>query len=129
MNLLKHQTNEYFDNRSDHQFVFFTVDPIMRIAKIEKHTGNWWLTYSGMHIKAVTVKCVDFKELAGRRVQYYGYLSEKVWNLYPEIKGTIADNYALTNTAEIGVNWDKGISNGKIPSPWFWTNINDLLFL
>lgn len=129
MNLLEERNNEYFDRYQDRLFVFYTVDPIMKIAKIEKYNGNWWLTYPGIHIKATTVKCVVLDALAGRRVQYYGYISEKQWNLYPEIQGSIVGGYALKNSANIGVFWDHGVTGGKVPTPWFWSNINDLKFL
>ncbi len=104
---LQYRNKQYFDERQDDQFLFYTFMPIMKIAKLEYYLGNWWLTYPGMHIKATTVPCVSLKDLNGVKV---------IHKEDKRITGKVAGGgWGLINTSYLYVFWDR-IFDMKTPT-------------
>jgi hypothetical protein len=95
ISIFKYQTHEYFKEREDHYFLFETISPIMKVAKLIKYKGSYYFDYTGMQIKAITTPSISLKDLSGTPVHYRDY---------PIIKG-IAGEFGVANTPYIYIFW------------------------
>lgn len=93
--LLAYQSHEYFKERENDYFLFETIRPIMKVAKLIKHKGSYYFDYTGMQIKAITTPSVSLNEIKGTSVHYKDY---------PMIKG-IVGGYGITNSPYIYIFW------------------------
>lgn len=116
--LLQHRNNQYFDERQDHQFIFFTINPIMKITKIEKHNGNWWLMYPGINTKAISVPCISLEDIGDMHFN----VDEN-----DKIRGIIGGGgYGLNNSPYAYIFWGR-IYDAKTPSACALFDINKLI--
>ncbi len=119
--LLQFREPEYFvDRKSDEMFLFSTVEPILKVAKLMMHKSSHYFDYEGMQIKAITTPSIAMSELHGVRVYHRDC---------PQCTGTVNAYYALDCTPDIGVLWDGGKGNLKLPATYFWTNAYYLMLL
>jgi len=119
--LLQYREPEYFlDIKPDEHFLFETINPIVRVAKLSLIKQSSYFDYSGFQIKTVTTPCVALSELNGLKVCHIEC---------PEFTGRINAFYALDCTSFIGVVWDSGLGHLKLRANYFWNDPNNLLTL
>jgi hypothetical protein len=98
--LLDWREHSYFEERPDHYFLVSVVYPsVLRVCKLTLFKCTYWFEYSGIHMKAKTVRCVSLSDIAGTPVYYEGH---------PEVKGTIRE-WGVKDTPFVYVYW------GRIP--------------
>jgi len=117
--LLQYRNQDYFKDKLDQQFLFETLNPIMRVAKLVLYKGSYYFNYTGYQVKADTTPCVALLELHQTKVVHLEY---------PQCTGVMLTTHALDCTSDVGVLWDGGKNNSKLPSTYFWTNVNLLRF-
>jgi hypothetical protein len=119
--LLQYREPEYFLGRKpDELFVFETVNPMMKVAKLMQYKTSAYFDYTGMQIKAVTTPSVALSELNGLRVYHLEC---------PQCTGTVNAFYGLECTPYVGVMWDGGLGHLKLPANYFWNDVYDLILL
>lgn len=118
--ILQYREHEYFLSKKDEQFVFDTITPIVKVAKLITHKSSFYFDYTGMQIKSITTRSIAMSELIGVRVCHVDCT---------QCTGTINVHYGLDNTAYIGVMWDGGLGHLKLPATYFWTEAYKLLIL
>lgn len=119
--LLQYREPEYFLGRKpDELFLFETISPIMKVAKIIQYKSSHYFDYTGMQIKAITTPSIALFELHGLRVAHIEC---------PQCTGSINAFYGLDNSPDIGVFWDGGLGKLKLPSTYFWNDVYNLMLL
>lgn len=111
---------DYFLTKKDNIFLFETVGPIMKAARLLQYKNSLYFDYTGYEIKAITTPCVSLDEVYGKKV----CLKE-----CPECTGTLLSDHALTRTAYVGVFWDSVKNYSKLPATYFWNDVNKLRIL
>jgi hypothetical protein len=89
--------HDYFKEREDHYFLFETINPILKVAKLIKFKGSYYFDYTGMQIKAITTPCVSLNDINGLPVHYKGH---------PKIRG-IVGGYGVVQTPFIYIFWGR----------------------
>jgi hypothetical protein len=115
--LLHYRDKEYFDKRSDDNFLFLGSG-LIRISKLNQHKNMWWL----MALKATTIKCISMHEIVGLKVHYKDR---------PDITGVLGGketSWGILHTSFIYVFWDR-IKSTKQPSTYALTHVHDLELL
>lgn len=119
--LLQYRELEYFlDRKPNEQFLFETISPIMKVAKLMVNKQSYYFDYTGMQIKAITTPSVALSELNGLRVYHIEC---------PQCTGYINGFYGLDCTPYVGVVWDAGLGHLKLPSTYFWNDVYNLILL
>lgn len=107
---------QYFNQRSNHQFLFHTVGSIRQISKIVLEHGKWWFTFSGGKIKATTTPCISVNEILGSTMKHHSYRGETRFGVQINNENKSYIRFRLTHR----------ISH-KDPYPHGWQYVNDLL--
>lgn len=117
--LLQYREANYFlDRKPNELFVFETVYPVLKVAKLMSYKSSPYFDYSGMQLKATTTPCIALSELNNVNVYH---------RECPQCTGFINGFYGLECTPYVGVMWDSGLGHLKLPSTYFWNDMYNLL--
>jgi len=88
----------YFEKREDHYFLVMFMT--LKVCKLSSRKNAWgdttyWFEYPGMHVKALTARCLSLTDLYGTKVSYVGE---------PLVKGTLG-GWGVSNTPYLYVYW------------------------
>jgi len=117
--LLQYREPEYFLNRKTNElFVFKTLNPIMRVAKLIVVKNSHYFDYTNYQIKCITIPSIALSELNKLKIYH---------RECPQWTGIINGFYGLECTSDVGVVWNKGLGHLKLPSVYFWNDLHNLI--